>query len=854
MKNFRQPSKYFVRRQFLENIKATLHNKQIFILHLWGLPGSGKSDIVLSLAQKFPFNGNTSIFVKHQIECSDEKESIVDSLKNLLDVMHEHRLLKRDERWKMACSNLEQNRFSYFLDLLVSSHVPILLIIEDPQDEPKELLEDLMRAVDHLHCKEFFHVYITSNPRNICETAQLERYEQYEVQGLTQSESFELLGVIQSESDEVEAANIITERLSGLPLGLIAVKASCQKSKTNLSTYKDWLENLPLETQRMEIKALGVKHIFPCIIRLLHWKYSNLWKIMHILAMFHHGAIPQDLIGKIQQFQRNFSNERVDETVMYNQRDSGNFITEVENLGICRVDSDRNLGVKILFHQVVFRAIRHHLEQEDLIVDAIREALYAISALVHRDLRKMSNYNFMKCMQPHISRVLEFVDTHPDVCSDFVTNMVVAHLYEVLGVISQPITPAEDMFMKSIEKISDEVQRIASMQTGIFSFINNSSAEEPRIYAEKLAKILENAGVHLQSKDSNDYDRYVSLVMQFKEKEKDFLLSLDPNKQIAAYLKKICNIPRMGLSPEKLKLFRDLGSEIIFLKKESHCKAFFFERMVSVLYSLGRIVITAPMSIDIEQRKKFVQISDVAHALCQECLQRTGVRLLFLRRGVEAKVAVRLKGIRALGPSRKEVLLQARPEMEKLIDEIRTPDPNHIYFENGLRREMDTSFEEMTYLRYVVRVDMKLIPLSSTEERNERKEKADEYYHQLCKVVNENRDWQLSSKCLIYCGKYLAAIGQFKEAAEHFRQALSDEAIQNDKALLYPWACCNYARAVVAAEDMDVIDDAIEKCRDAIMFEDKIIEELLVKLQKRYDKLLEAQEEIVAKQTSATLQ
>ena len=42
--------------------------------------------------------------------------------------------------------------------------------------------------------------------------------------------------------------------------------------------------------------------------------------------------------------------------------------------------------------------------------------------------------------------------------------MAVAHLYEVLGVISQPITPAEDMLMKSVDKICDEVQHTASIK------------------------------------------------------------------------------------------------------------------------------------------------------------------------------------------------------------------------------------------------------------------------------------------------------------------------------------------------------------------------------------------------------
>jgi len=65
--------------------------------------------------------------------------------------------------------------------------------------------------------------------------------------------------------------------------------------------------------------------------------------------------------------------------------------------------------------------------------------------------------------------------------------------------------------------------------------------------------------------------------------------------------------------------------------------------------------------------------------------------------------------------------------------------------------------------------------------------------------------------------------------------------IQNDKALLHPWACYNYARAVVTAEteDRDVIDDAIGKCRDAFVFRDKIIDDLCNTLQKRFEKLQE---------------
>ena len=840
VENFRRPTKSFVRSKDFKEIKKTQLGKTTSVLHISGLPGSGKSEIVRQLAVEFPYAGGESIYVKYQIDCSDNSEDTVEGLKHMLDTMYDNNLLERSSRWKTACSCLERSCTTSYLKLLANSSVPILLIVEDPPEKDRKLLEDLMCVLDDsetLQCQKLLHVYITSKSKEICNSADVRCYLQFQLRGFLIEESFELLEVSKSDSlEKQQAAEEISAIVSGLPLGLIAVKATCKKTGKSLRQYLERYKRCPAATHRLErktVEELGSKHIFQCMVRLLYSQYTVLWSTMQVLVMFHHGAIPQQLIAKVMQFQRNCQGENLHETLDTNDWESCEFISDVEKFGICSVYENLCSDTAVSFHRVVFVAVRLHLKEEGSVLKSLQEALFAISALVHKDVRKASNFAFMKSMQPHIDRVLRFVDEHPEICDQFLVNMTVAHLQEVLGVIRQPIEPAEESLRKSVDTIWKEAKRFSNLDLVPINNVDWRS-ESAGKYAKKLAQSLLAAGEKMKDEDI-EFEKYISLVMQFAPSEQKFLQDLCSSNELADFLKATPQ-ERFRISPKMLTTFRDLESGTLFLDRDSHCTVFFVERMASALYSLGRVVINTRRVITPNEREKFVWFSDVAHGLCVHCERSSGVRLLFLRRGAVAKVAVRLKSIQALDPeTKKDVLLQARREVEELVENKVTRD--QPYFENGLRKSVSNAFEDMTYLRYIVRVDTKLFALSSPHEREKRMKNADEFCSHLHEVAVTNDEWQLSPKCVIYCGKYLASKSDYSAAAELFSKALSSQAIQTDKALLFPWACSNYARCVAKGELRDRVSDAIDKCEEALKFREKIVDDLLSKLEDRLETL-----------------
>ena len=832
MQNFRQPRNDFVICQTYEEIKAIQEHERVSFLHAHGLPGSGKSEIIRKLAVEFPYSKEKNVFVKHQIDCSDSSEDIEQCLKDLLDMMHKNDLLQRNEKWKVACSRLEKKRTADYVGLLVESGVPILIIIEDPPRKDRELLADFLRSLDSAQPKDFIHVYITSKSKNIGNCEGLKHYRPKYVKGLTVSEGLQLLGLSESSSDaDKKAGETIVGFLSGSPLGLIAVKAYCKKTRKSLDAYHQTQEQFPLATHRTEIEVLKEEygpeqlHLFQCVIRLLQSKYTALWKIMSTLAVFHHGGIPQRLIGKVVQLHRPADRESLKETHANNEQESGAFIREVEDFGICSVVGKDYKSTVVSFHRVVFVAVRLHLQENGLLSSSLRDAIVATSSLVHKDVRKTDTMAFMQSMQSQIERILSFADEHPDDINDFLMKMAVAHLREILGVISQPTLQAVDSLERSAHAIWTEVNQFAQNKVD-FSVLTNKQNQEVESYAKDIAEACVEAGDKLRAMH-DDFNQYASYVMQFKPDELDFLLDHSSHQEIKEFLKD-ATVNSLGITPGRLVKYRRKESKTtIFLDMESYCRVFFVARLISILYTLGRIPIKHRRIRD-NEREKFVWISDMAHALCVECLKITGTRVLFLRRSAVARVAVRLKSCSGVGHSKKGILLEAQTIMNNFLSEEMSK--QYAYFENGLRKSMDNPFEWMTYLAYVVRIETKLMPFDVSDNLAEKGNSADLHYRKLYQIATENKVWQFSFTCIIYCGKYMAAKGKYLEAARHFQEALNAPWIKTDKAAMFPWACYNLTRAVVCGRLRDLFPETRVACQEALHFRDKIEDHLLSKL------------------------
>ena len=231
-----------------------------------GPPGSGKSEIVRTLADEFPFTndnkGTTKNVVKWHIQCKDSEHDVKDELQKLTDELFMNVYKEKKTTYKSITYELQDNRCDRLFHELQSCSFPVLIIIEDPdsikKNSSKDLLHDFLSKLSSndsqlLNNDTKMHLYLTSQIDNLNlnddDTEDKNIYIKKKVIGFDKEEALKyLLGheVLEEEALELkmknrEAALQIFKRFSGLPLGLVAVKIYCDEAKID---YTDYLELL----------------------------------------------------------------------------------------------------------------------------------------------------------------------------------------------------------------------------------------------------------------------------------------------------------------------------------------------------------------------------------------------------------------------------------------------------------------------------------------------------------------------------------------------------------------------------------------------------------------------------------
>jgi len=840
-------------------------NHNVSILHLYGIPGSGKTEVIRKLAQDFPYDTHDEVTVKKEVDLSDNPDDLRTSLKNLLKEMLDHNLVLEAD-YKSACMSLDKGNSQALVKALRDSNAPILILIQDAQEANQDFLNDLVSSLKQVASVKPIHFYITSNVKStlhiqdvsknsVCGSSshsnapasedpqQQEAPEEtflsickgYEIKGLLEEEGLTMLGVSKNYTEEEQiAAKTIIDDLSGSPLGLIAVENHC---RTSGITYSEYLELKAFWNYNKIIDAFRTKHkhVFEAVIRLLDTKEGLLNK-MKTVAMFHHGDVPRRLIGKIMQTFRNAQeNENPVGIYLSNKQESGMFISQLEDFSICEVDKHGKNPVAITFHRVVFSAMQALLQCEESTQYAkfLKQAILAVSSVVNKDLRRREDLVFMKRMCPHIQAILQNFDNYSQNASgsiDFLENMAVTHLREVFGAVNSDSLQglAEKSLIKAAKSIWKEVLARSASKLEFHVFIQKQS-EGVAHYAEQIIAACIKAGEHLKN-EGIDLTTYISAMLQVKQEDADFLCASIPCEKIQQYLRKVSKYS-LTISSEFMKMVYNEHSDI-FLERSLHEKVFFVDRLISVVYSLGRIAVYDDDDVTAERREKFMWIIDLANALCVECHKATEVNLLFQKLTSVVQLQVRLKRTAGLDADDRKVLLQeTRKVAERNLTQIQE-EKEEVAFENGLRKSVIKNiFQELTSLRTLVRIDAKLWHLCNSEELVELQKTSNSYYQQLHEKANEAMEtWKQSPKCIVYCGKYLAAKGDYEGAVLHFRTALDIKFVKGDKSKAFPWVCYNYLRAVSKGNLVEYKQDAIEQGREAMQHDIDIANDLLVKL------------------------
>jgi len=650
----RLPMPGFTQREAYRNIKVKQKDQHASILHLYGIPGTGRTEIVRKLAEEFPYQGNEMLLVKYEIDCGGDHADIARSLGDLLYEMLSQAFGTNNSAVKYACAGLLEDSPQLFVKLLCEASLPIVIIIQDPPKESKKLMDSIVLCLkDATHSKPV-HLYVTSNSKSTL--YHQSNIEEYEVTGFAEEEGLKLLLNSQSDSsEETKAAADIFKSLSGSPLGLFAVKTYCQMLDITYNEYLQLQSHLIYAEIKHDLeKQFGAnyKHVFETVVALLDTK-EELLNQLKTVSMFHHGNIPRRLIGKVMQRHRKVSNEKPAVTQLVNKKWSGLFINRLADFTFCKIDK-KGTDSKVTFHQVVFSAVQELLKSRDQyeLKRHLKYAILAISSVVNKDLRKRTDKLLMKCFVPHIQAVLKHFEDF-DMCEkDFLMKMAAAHLYEVLGAIfsSSFQTTAEKYLKSSISMIWAEItQRACSnLNFDVVTHKQNIPTDE---YAKEIIEICVAAGEDLRH-SGVDIIQYASVILQIKDEDLNFLNKFTRNEEFEEYFKNSCQYC-VEISSQNIKKLRSEPAEI-FLGEDKHYKVFFTERLISVVYSLSRVILYDVTDMTEDERDTFVWMADLVTSLCRECKRVTGVSLLFFGLSPLVQVDVRLKNEKPLTEEQKK--------------------------------------------------------------------------------------------------------------------------------------------------------------------------------------------------------
>jgi len=420
----------------------------------------------------------------------------------------------------------------------------------------------------------------------------------------------------------------------------------------------------------------------------------------------------------------------------------------------------------------------------------------------------------MRSMEPHVKAVLEHFETCDLREGDFIFTMVAAHLREILGAIksSKSPTEAECHFKISACTLWNEVQKRSKCAIK-FDVFTNKQSKTVDSFASQIIVACIVTGEDLL-KCGVDMTEYASMVLQLTEENADFLQPFLTDRNLFDTLKKISRncltIPKELISKLREK------SQKVFLSKTEHCQNFFIDRLVSVLHSLSRVMLYDDDTFSENKRENILWTADLVKALCVECKTVTGVSLLFMKLNPAVQRNIRLKQLTTLGESQKKTVLQELLVTAEL-NLKQPPTDTEIVYENGLMKSfLKTSFDDIEDLRFYLRICTKLWKLCSAEERESFREAAEEYCNLLdTKATALFGSWNRSINCVVHCGKFLAAKGEYEQAVKLFSKVLL-VMNKNGDSKTYFWVCYNYARSVYCGNLKEHEKQAIRFCDEIL--------------------------------------
>ena len=831
--NVYQPLPHLQETETIKSTSNKVKNKQKFILNCYGVPGSGKSQLVRTLAKKFPHgtDGKNSLYIKWHIRCKDTGDDLQKEFQHLAEKLQEKYLARTDNVWQSIEKEFRKNQANKFVEMLLNCKVPILIVLEDPAQKDQNMLQDFFRHLD----KDFqennhspFHVYITSRKKSPIiapmTSEHLEGYEAINVVGFNQEEGINFLERYEGEAIEAREDLIkVFRRFSGMPLGMLAAKSFCRYADIN---YKDYLElakdndyYIVLEEKEAILQEYGqsAEHIFQAVVMSFMPKEestsssANLdlhWQVLCCISNFHYDRLPRFLVEACFS---TICEQKAKVSKLRNKIDAGILLRKLVDHGMCtKVEN----GQFITFHEVVLNAFcfkAQSVHNFNLLIKAIE----VMCNLVSIDMREKEHIDKMCMLRPHLQALLLQVKTNKKelekVMDVSLLKATTSHLYEIAGAIllcEMPSEESENMFKQSLKAIWPTLPEVICRKDQSTKKLAQMIFDESQVKGERLP--------------SDFILRYASWIKlsHFDEPNHEFLRSQSKcNYEKVEALVKNCN--------SKEELVTELQKCKLFLSDETFRPIFYAERAASILHRWSRYCLkgSGDHQTVIEMGLRLSRLSNKVSILVREATADVCLMTEWLSY-TTAMIPLLMKQ-----KTKPKSLLKAQKLCKTMIEKKKL-----IVYENGLLAEAfyPPAVTRMYLLRYLVQIIGRLISRRIVEDQVFPQE-AEETCRQLY-ILAKNKTNIFCGSAFVACGKYHGAKKDYSQAIHCFNKYFELSTMPNLKQQLYTecWAVYNYARAVCCFPSSGVRKDAIERCK-AVLSSNKFI---TIDLKQHLEKIL----------------
>ena len=805
-----------------------IKDKKKCILHCWGVPGSGKSQIVRKLADEFPFsNDNKSTantVVKWHIQCKDSEQKVKKELQNLAEELLTNAYIQKKEVYESITTELQDNKCDKLYDKLRSCSFPVLIIIEDPGSDEKNLnkslLQDFLRKLSSsdsqlLNNDIKIHLYITSRKNNPIlhedETKDQNIYVKEKVKGFNKQEALQYM-LNQCRPILNNKALQIFKRFSGLPLGLLGAKRYCDEAKINYTGYLELLKESEFDIMEEEQEKIkkefgnSAEHVFQAIVlpflpsdESADNKPCLHYKILKCLSYFNYGRIP---VFAVEYFFDLIINEsKVKATKKKIKADVGNLVSKLLEHDMC---SKTDEG-EITFREVVSHAFRLNSHTVGLkSFNALEKAIEGMSGLIIKNMRKTERSHQIFNLRRHAQTLLEHFENHQE-DNNVMLKALASHLYETTGAIM--LRKSSALILKLSEKYFDKALDLISSNQENLKYKNQEF--DPTLAYNVVEESQE------KSKTLDDdftIDYAAKLNMCFDEKEIQFLKSKSSSQDC---FKKVEELIESKQS--KKSILVEMRKCNLFLPDSSYAEVFYAERIASIYHNWSRIVLYSDINESSEYQKKCMWMTRLSNEIARNCKEKYNVSLFVEHLSkIEGLIPIHLKVNKSSIDNNVEILVYCKESLKKLNESCEV-------YENGLLKKVfgfSSNSIRIRCLRYIAQANSRLLQLA---ENKVDVTDADRDCNKLLKL--SDRFWRKIPACIhcfIYCAKYYAARKNFKQSMkcfDKFFKRASDESFKI-KFDVRCWAIYNYARAVeVCTEDnlwKDVLDEQENRLNDAL--------------------------------------